>query len=132
MPPTREPTKEEWDEYLAYEAAETAKAEKAAKAKKKVVGDDLREYVRDHGIVRADEDGNEITGNIEYRLSEPIEVEGEKYYGMELRKQQPITFDTDAARSGGQPDSSKSFSVVAWSRSPAVASALMTNGDGRL
>ena len=71
--------------------------EKAAKAKKKVVGDDLREYVRDHGIVRADENGNEITGNIEYRLSEPIEVEGEKYYGMELRKQQPITFDWMAA-----------------------------------
>lgn len=84
----------QWMHEYLYHRAE-AKQETDAKAE---VSNDIREYVRENGIVRTDDEGNEFTGNIEYRLPEPIEVEGEKFYGMELRKQRNITFDYEAAK----------------------------------
>lgn len=79
-------------EYLYHRSVEAS--EKKAKA---LSGTAIRKYVKENGEVRLDDDGNEVNGNIEYRVPEPINVAGKKYYGMELRKQSSIVFDFEAA-----------------------------------
>lgn len=81
-----------FQEYLFHRdalSAETKAKEKAAKA--------LRDYTKSNGTVRLDDDGNEVTGNIEYLLGKPINVGGKTYRGAEMRKQAQISFDEDAA-----------------------------------
>lgn len=81
-----------FQEYLFHRdvlSAETKAKEKAAKA--------LRDYTKSNGTVRVDDDGNEVTGNIEYLLGKPINVGGKIYRGAEMRKQAQISFDEDAA-----------------------------------
>jgi predicted PilT family ATPase len=72
-----------------------AAVEKKAQEK---VSKGIRSYVREHGTVQLNDDGEEITGNIEYRVPKPIDVGGKLYYGMELRKQTSIQFDYTEAR----------------------------------
>ena len=55
------------------------------------------DFVKANGEVELDESGNEVTGNIVYRLPDPIQVGSKVYAGMELRRQPQIDFDEDAA-----------------------------------
>jgi hypothetical protein len=73
------------------------KLEKEESTAKDAVKGSLKSYVQEHGEVRLDADGNEITGNIEYHLPKPVDAGGKLYYGMELRKSASITFDHEAA-----------------------------------
>lgn len=82
-----------FQEYLFHRdvlSAETKAKERAAKA--------LRDYTKSNGTVRLDDDGNEVTGNIEYLLDDPITVGGKIYRGAEMRKQAQISFDEDTAQ----------------------------------
>lgn len=81
-----------FQEFLFHREAastETKAREKAAKY--------LREFTKVKGTVEKDDFGNDVTGNIQYLLDDPITVGGKTYRGTELRKQAQISFDEDAA-----------------------------------
>jgi hypothetical protein len=66
-------------------------------AKKAKLAKELRDFVMANGVVELDETDEEVTGNIVYKLPEPIVVGTKTYTGMELRKKLNVSFDEGAA-----------------------------------
>jgi hypothetical protein len=97
MPPVRkrkslEDVSHDFQQFLYYRAQAATQGKEKDKFGKK-----LRDFCKTHGIVRKDDEGNEISGNIEYHLSEPVFVGDKVFKGFELRKTSQPEFDEDAA-----------------------------------
>lgn len=81
-----------FQQFLYYRGqASTAGKTKENLAKK------LRAFCRSNGVVLLGDDGQEINGNIVYKLDDPVYVGDKVYTGFELRKEGGDEFDDERA-----------------------------------